>query len=96
MLGDDFHFTSPYDDELDKASYFARCWRDTGWIARHHLMRIVIEDDAAYVTYLCVAKDGRQFRNTELMLFDGDRIRRIEVYFGASYRDGVFVPQAAN
>jgi len=25
-LTDDFRFTSPYDDEIDKATYFERCW----------------------------------------------------------------------
>ena len=34
-LADDFHFTSPYDDEIDKATYFDRCWRNSGWIERH-------------------------------------------------------------
>ena len=95
LLSDDFRFTSPYDHELDRASYFARCWRDdNGWIARHQLERIMVEGDAAYVIYLCVARDGASFRNTELMLFAGDKVRRIDVYFGASYRDGVFRKQA--
>jgi hypothetical protein len=31
VLTEDFRFTSPYDDALDKATYFERCW-DTGWI----------------------------------------------------------------
>ena len=36
-LAEDFRFTSPFDDDLDKATYFERCWRDTGWIARHDI-----------------------------------------------------------
>ena len=32
-------------------------------------------------------------RNTEFFTFAGDRIRRIDVYFGATYQDGVFVKQ---
>ncbi|WP_454632124.1 nuclear transport factor 2 family protein [Bradyrhizobium cenepequi] len=88
---DDFHFTSPYDDNLDKPTYFARCWRDSGWIARHELERIFVEGDEAVVTYRCVAKDGKSFRNTEFFAFDGDKVKRIEVYFGASYQDGKFV-----
>jgi hypothetical protein len=28
-LTDDFRFTSPYDDHIDKATYFERCWRNT-------------------------------------------------------------------
>jgi ketosteroid isomerase-like protein len=95
MLADDFRFTSPYDHELDKATYFARCWRDdNSWIERHVLERIMTEGDAAYVTYLCIARGGKSFRNTELMLFAGGRVQRIEVYFGANYQDGVFQKQA--
>ena len=46
-----------------------------------------------FVTYRCVAKGGKSFRNTEFFSFAGDRIKRIEVYFGATYQDGVFVKQ---
>ena len=90
---EDFHFTSPYDDEIDKPTYFARCWRVTDWIERHELERIFVEGDAAFVTYRCVAKGGKSFRNTEFFSFEGDKIKRIDVYFGATYNDGVFVRQ---
>jgi ketosteroid isomerase-like protein len=93
-LADDFRFTSPYDDRIDKASYFVRCWRDAGWIERHELERIFVEGDGAFVTYNCMAKSGKNFRNTEFFGFEGDKIRSIEVYFGATYQDGVFVRQS--
>ena len=92
---DDFRFTSPYDDELDKPTYFERCWRISDWIDRHELERIVVDGNEAFVNYRCLAKDGKSFRNTELFRFEGDRIARIEVYFGACYRNGVFVRQSA-
>ena len=92
-LADDFHFTSPYDDQIDKATYFERCWKDTGWIARHDIERIFVAGDEAFVTYLCLARDGRSFRNTEFFTFEGGKVRRIEVYFGAARQDGRFLPQ---
>lgn len=92
-LADDFRFTSPYDDAIDKPTYFERCWRGSDWIERHELERIFVEGDGAFVTYRCTAKDGKSFRNTEFFAFDGDRVNRIEVYFGATWQDGVFVPQ---
>ncbi len=91
---DDFHFTSPYDDEIDKANYFVRCWRVTDWIERHELERIFVEGDEAFVTYRCVAKGGKNFRNTEFFSFEGDKIKRIDVYFGATYQNGAFVRQS--
>jgi ketosteroid isomerase-like protein len=90
---DDFRFTSPYDDEIDKATYFERCWRNSDWLERQDLERIFVEGDGAFVTYRCVAKDGKSFRNTEFFTFAGDRIGRIDVYFGPTYRDGAFVRQ---
>lgn len=92
-LAENFRFTSPRDDDIDKPTYFERCWKDTGWIARHHIEKILVEKDEAFVTYLCMATDGRSFRNTEFVVFEGDKIRRIDVYFGATYRDGAFVRQ---
>ena len=90
---EDFCFTSPYDDAIDKATYFARCWRGSDWIERHELEKILVEGSDAFVTYRCLAKDGKSFRNTEFFGFEGDKIRRIDVYFGASYQHGVFVEQ---
>jgi ketosteroid isomerase-like protein len=90
---DDFRFTSPYDDEIDKATYFERCWGSSDWIERHELEKIVVDGSGAFVAYRCLAKDGKSFRNTELLRFEGDKIARIEVYFGACYRNGVFMRQ---
>jgi len=92
-LTDDFRFTSPYDDEIDKATYFERCWRNSDWIERHELEKIFIDGNEAFVTYRCVAKGGKNFRNTEFFTFEGGRVKRIDVYFGATYQDGVFVKQ---
>ena len=93
LLTDDFRFTSPYDDSIDKATYLARCWKNSDWIERHELERIFVEGDDAFVTYLCVAKGGKNFRNIEFFTFDSDRVKRIDVYFGAAYENNVFVRQ---
>jgi ketosteroid isomerase-like protein len=92
-LTEDFRFTSPYDDGIDKPTYFERCWRDSDWIERHELEKIVVEGNEAFVTYICEARGGKRFRNTEFFSFEGDRVKRIDVYFGATYQDGVFVRQ---
>jgi ketosteroid isomerase-like protein len=92
-LADDFRFSSPYDDQIDKATYFERCWRNSDWIERHEIERIFVEGDEAFVTYKCSAKGGKNFRNTEFFIFEGDRVKRIDVYFGATYENRVFVRQ---
>jgi hypothetical protein len=46
-LSDDFRFTSPYDDNIDKSDYFERCWKNSDWIERHELEKIVVDGDEA-------------------------------------------------
>ena len=90
----DFHFTGPYDDRIDERDYFERCWRSSDWIERHELEKIfVVQGEEAFVTYKCVAKGGKSFRNTEFFVFENDKIKRIDVFFGATHQDGVFVKQ---
>jgi hypothetical protein len=62
-------------------------------IERHELEKIFVEGDEAFVTYKCMARGGKSFRNTEFFAFAGDKICRIDAYFGATYHDGVFVKQ---
>ena len=95
-LTEDFRFTSPYDDEIDKATYFERCWRNSDWIERHELERIFVDGDEAFVTYKCEAKGGKNFRNTEFFRFEAGKVKRIDVYFGATYENGAFVRQSEN
>jgi ketosteroid isomerase-like protein len=93
LLTDDFTFTSPYDDAIDKAAYFETCWPNSDRIRTHILEKICEDGDDAFVLYRCVLDDGKEFRNTELFTFDGDRIRKVDVYFGAAYKGGAFVRQ---
>lgn len=92
-LADEFTFTSPCDDAIDKAAYFERCWPNSEWIKQHDIERIFVQGDEAFVTYRCSTRDGKEFRNTEFFVFTGDRLRQVHVYFGGSYKDGRFVRQ---
>jgi len=83
LLAEDFAFYSPPDPGIDRAAYFERCWPNSETIAAFEFVRLVeIGDGEALVTYESTKTDGRRFRNTEILAFEGDRIRRVEVYFG--------------
>ena len=58
LLTDDFHFTSPYDDEIDRATYFKRCWPNSEQFRDVAVERIVEQGDGAYTTYKVVTNDG--------------------------------------
>jgi ketosteroid isomerase-like protein len=95
-FADDFTFTSPYDDAIDKPTYFARCWPNNERIRKFQIERIFEQGNEAFVTYRMMTKNGDDFRNTEFFVFAGDRLTRVDVYFGASYRDGKFVKQSSS
>jgi ketosteroid isomerase-like protein len=92
-LAKDFTFTSPYDDAIDRAAYFERCWPGGDQFKDMAVDRVVEDGDACFVLYRCETIDGKSFRNVELHRFEGDRLNSVEVYFGAAWKDGVFQKQ---
>ena len=71
FFADDFRFTSPYDNRIDKATYFERCWRNSDWIERHELEKILVHGDEAFVTYDASPKAARVFATPSSFLFAG-------------------------
>jgi ketosteroid isomerase-like protein len=94
ILANTFTFTSPYDDSIDKATYFERCWPNSGHIKSHTIEKLFVEGDEAFVLYHIATDDGKEFRNTEFFTFSGEQISSVTVYFGATYKDGAFVSAA--
>jgi len=92
-LAEDFTFTSPYDDGIDKAIWFARCWPNRDLIQEHIVERIFEQGDEAFALYRCKTTDGKEFHNTEFFTFQGDRLKGVQVFFGAAYRNGRFIQQ---
>ncbi|NQE37829.1 nuclear transport factor 2 family protein [Microcoleus asticus] len=91
LLSSTFTFTSPYDDGIDRATYFERCWPNSDRIRQHAIERIFVEGDEAFVTYRATTFEGMEFRNTEFFTFEGEQISSVTVYFGAAYRGGIFI-----
>jgi len=82
LLADELVFFSPADPGIDRATYFERCWPNAETIESFDLVRVIENGDEVIVTYEGVKIDGHRFRNTEVLTFEGDRIRMQEVYFG--------------
>lgn len=91
LLAEDFRFTSPNDDAIDKATYFERCWPDRDVHHEQQIENIVVEGEQAFVTYSCTTPGGKSFRNTEFLTFSGERIASVNLYFGPTWQDGVLV-----
>jgi hypothetical protein len=82
LIALDFYFTSPLDNRIDRATYFARCWPNSGTINRFDFINLVPNRDRVFVTYEGRHADGQGFRNTEIVTVRNNQIVDVEVYFG--------------
>lgn len=82
LIADDFSFTSPIDNRLDRKTYFERCWPNSETAEKFDFIFLVSGDDRVFVTYEAENTDGKKFRNTEILTIRGGKIREVEVYFG--------------
>jgi len=84
LVADDFHFTSPLDNRIDRATYFARCWPNSETVEGFEFIHLLPHGDKVFVTYEGRNTDGHRFRNTEILVVRNGQITDAEVYFGWS------------
>jgi ketosteroid isomerase-like protein len=84
LLSDDFRFTSPIDNRLDRETYLRICWPNSESLEHFEILRLLVDGDQAFVTYEAHAKGNRRFRNTEFFVVRDGKIASVEVYFGWS------------
>lgn len=100
VIAEDFHFTSPIDNRLDRETYFRRCWPNSNVIDRFDFIHLVTDADRVFATYEGRNTDGRRFRNTEILTIRDQQIVDVEVYFGWSVPhrapQGGFVDEAGS
>jgi ketosteroid isomerase-like protein len=81
LVANDFRFTSPLDNGLDRASYFAICWPNSENTEGFSFIHMIEHGDQVFVTYEGQSKQAR-FRNTEILTVRDEKIVEVEVYFG--------------
>ncbi len=84
LLSDDFTFNSPRDDHISKAAYFERCLPGSAQIRAQHIEQLFEKGNQALVRYRAELTDGKQFRNTEYIRIEGNKIKEVDVYFGSN------------
>jgi ketosteroid isomerase-like protein len=100
LIAVDFRFTSPLDNGLDRASYFARCWPNSETITGFDFIHVVPDGERVFVTYEGQSSRGKRFRNTEILTIRDGQVHAAEVYFGWSIPheapEGAFVDPTGN
>ena len=84
LIAPDFHFTSPLDNRIDRATYFARCWPNSDTLKDFDFVNLIADRDRVFVTYEGRHANGQRFRNTEIVTMRKKQIVDVEVYFGWS------------
>ncbi|MFC7328799.1 nuclear transport factor 2 family protein [Marinactinospora rubrisoli] len=83
LYADDFSFTSPQDDHIDKATFFERCFPTADRFTEQRLLHVVPADDGlvlVYYEYELVS--GDRYRNMEAITVRDGLIRQVRVFFG--------------
>lgn len=82
LIADDFHFTSPLDNRLDRKTYFERCWPNCETTATFNFRHLVSDGGRVFVNYELAKTTGDRFCNTEILSTRNGKVSDVEVYFG--------------
>ncbi|MCB5906264.1 nuclear transport factor 2 family protein [Streptomyces pinistramenti] len=94
LLAEDFTFTSPQDDHIDKAAFLARCFPTADRLRSQAILEAVplhgdaTEDGDVVVRYAYELKTGARHRNVEVLTVRNGRIAETQVYFGGRFPQG--------
>ena len=87
-LAEGFTFTSPFDDHIDRAAYFARCWPKEPLHQTFDFVTVMQDGEKVFVAYDATmhipnaTHPAARFRNAELMIFEQGKLKSVEVFFG--------------
>jgi hypothetical protein len=82
LIGEEFQFTCPIDNAIDRDTYFSRCWPYSDSMQSVNFIHGAEIGDCAFITYEIQTIKGERFRNTELHTVRNNKLISIEVYFG--------------
>ena len=86
LLADEFVFTSPQDDRIDRQAFFERCFPTADRVSRQDLIHMVRAGDRdVFVLYEYDLVSGGTFRNAEVISVVGERIVEVQVFFGGQF-----------
>ena len=82
ILADDYHFTSPIDNALDRTTYLKRCWPNSQMMEAFDCIYGTEFGDRALIVYEARTNSGKRFRNSEVHTVREGKLVATEVYFG--------------
>lgn len=85
LYADDFSFTSPQDDHIDKATFFDRCFPTADRMTEQRLLHVTpADEELVLVLYEYELTTGERYRNMEAIRVRDGLIREVQVFFGGA------------
>lgn len=83
LYADDFTFTSPQDDHIDRAAFFERCFPTAGRVREQRLLHVTpADEELVFVYYEYELTTGDRHRNVEAITVRDGLIQDVQVFFG--------------
>ncbi|MCU1577944.1 MAG: hypothetical protein JWP19_148 [Rhodoglobus sp.] len=83
LLAENFVFSSPQDDHIDKAAYMERCFPTADRFISHDILAVhEIDDENVFLFYEYELATGERFRNSEVVTVRDGLIVETQVFFG--------------
>lgn len=82
LMSENFVFTSPQDDHIDKAAWLERCFPSADHFDGPSVTLEIVEAGGIVLHRYEYAVDGIRYRNAEAIRVEDGRVREVEVYFG--------------
>jgi len=85
LYADDFSFTSPRDDHIDKAAFFEQCFPTADLFKEQQLLHVTpADEELVLVYYEYELVTGGRYRNVEAITVRDGLIRDVQVFFGGN------------
>ena len=89
LLADDYTFTSPQDDRIDKHAFMERCFPTVDRVEWQRIVELAAAgEDGVFMMYEYQLKEGGRHRNTEFTVVRDGRLAETHVFFGGNYEEG--------
>ena len=87
LIAENFVFTSPQDDHIDRDAYFERCFPTANRLRSEELLLVTeATDDTVFALYEYELLNGERYRNAEVHTVRGDQVTEVQVFFGGRTR----------
>jgi ketosteroid isomerase-like protein len=83
LIAEDFCFTSPQDDHIDRSAFLERCFPTADRFSSQEILKLVSDGaEGVFILYEYQLQNGERYRNTEFITVRNGQLIETQVFFG--------------